>query len=221
MSVGSYTKLSADGGMITLQPSAVHIQALQDLAKVLPKAAANAQRRAINKTLGWLMTRIARAVGSQEQIAISAVRQRLRSYPVAGGGMRGKLWFGINAIEARRIGPPRKTGQGVSVKGRRYRGAFLGKVYGSKKDIWIRKASKHFSADDYPDSELTSARGPRSGWIAEHSDRHPLAKAKVSLEQARPHFDHWVKQADQQLLVVLRQELNFEMQKYLKGNARV
>ena len=218
MSIGSYSEQKRNSGMLTIQPSAVHLQAFQDFAKLLPKAAAAAQRRAINKTLGWLRTHIARAVGKQERIAIAAVRQRLRAYPVTGGTMRGKLWFGLNAIEASRTGRARQTRIGVSVAGRRYQGAFYKKVYGSQADIWIRTASKHFSANDYPDSEQGRRR---SGFVEENGNRFPLAKAKVSLEQARPHFDSWIKRADQRLLEILKQELNFELQKYLRGTARV
>ena len=132
--------------------------------------------------------------------------------------MRGKLWFGLNAIEASRTGRARQTRIGVSVAGRRYQGAFYKKVYGSQADIWIRTASKHFSANDYPDSEQGRRR---SGFVEENGNRFPLAKAKVSLEQARPHFDSWIKRADQRLLESLKQELNFELQKYLRGTARV
>ncbi|AJP51142.1 hypothetical protein [Pseudomonas simiae] len=218
MSVGTYVQHKRDSGMINIQPSAVHSQALREFGQLVPKAAAAAQRRAINKTLGWLRTHIARAVGKQERIAIGAVRQRLRAYPVSGGAMRGKLWFGVNAIEASRIGKARQTRAGVSVAGRRYQGAFFKQVYGSSPDIWIRTSSKHFSASDYPGSTL----GRRSsGFIAESDNRFPLAKAKVSLDQVRPHFDSWVKRADERLLEILKQELNFELQKYLKGTARV
>ncbi|MDR6926881.1 hypothetical protein [Pseudomonas sp. BE134] len=217
MSVGSYYKSSASGGMVTIQSSSADLQAFQDFAKVVPKAAAAAHRRAINKTLGWLRTHIARAVSRQERIAVAAVRQRLRSYPVTGGAMSGKLWFGLNAIESSRIGGARQTTSGVSVAGRRYQGAFLKQVYGNKPDIWIRTASKHFDAGDYPDTTVSSARGPSSGWVAENGSRFPLAKAKVSLEQARPHFESWVRKADERLLQILQQEFNFELQKYLRG----
>ena len=131
MSTGSYSEVKTNSGMLTVQVSAEDIKAFADLAILVPKAAANAQRRAINKTLGWLRTHIARAVGRQEKIAVRAVRQRLRSYPVAGGSMRGKLWFGINPLEASRAGRARQTKAGVSVAGRRYRGAFYKKVYGN------------------------------------------------------------------------------------------
>jgi len=217
MSVGSYFKPSAGGGMISLQTSAADLKAFQDFAALVPKAAAAAQRRAINKTLRWLATQIARAVGRQERIAVAAVRQRLRAYPVSGGANSGKLWFGLNAMEASRIGRPRQTRSGVSVAGRRFQGAFFKKVYGNSADVWIRTASKHFDASDYPDSDVSGAGGASSGWIAEHGSRFPLAKAKVSLEQARPHFESWIRKADEQLLHVLQQELNFELQKHLKG----
>lgn len=220
MSIGSYFKSSADGGMISIQSSVADLQAFEDFGKLVPKAAAAAQRRAINKTLGWLRTHIARAVSRQERIAVAAVRQRLRAYPVSGGATSGKLWFGLNAIESSRIGRARQSGRGVSVAGRRYQGAFLKQVYGNKPDIWIRTASKHFNTADYPDSSVSDG-GASSGWVAENGNRFPLAKAKVSLEQARPHFDTWVKRANTRLLEILQQEFNFELQKYLKGTANV
>lgn len=213
MSVGSYTKQSATGGMITLQPSATDMQAFKDFAALVPKAAAAAQRRAINKTLRWLRTHIARAVSSKERIAVAAVRQRLRAYPINGNG-QGKLWFGINPIESSRIGRARQNRSGVSVAGRRYQGAFFKKVYGGQADIWIRTGSKHFNPADYPETRQGKRR---SGFVAENDNRFPLAKAKVSLDDVRPQFEQWVAKADERLLVVLEQELNFELQKYLRG----
>jgi hypothetical protein len=68
---------------------------------------------------------------------------------------------------------------------------------------------------------VSGAAGASSGWVAENGNRFPLAKAKVSLEQARPHFDEWIKRANTRLLEILRQEFNFELQKYLKGTANV
>jgi hypothetical protein len=217
MSVGSYVKQSSDGGMITLQVSAAQIKAFQDLAKVIPKAAKAAQRRAINKTLGWLRTHIGRAVSRQERIAVAAVRQRLRSYPIKGSAAQGKLWFGINPLEASRIGRARQTATGVSVAGRRYQGAFYKRVYGGRADIWIRTGSKQFSASDYPASDVTSVTGVSSGFVGESYGRFPLAKAKVVLDDVRPLFESWVSKADQRLLEVLKQEMNFELQKYLRG----
>ncbi|MCO7614511.1 hypothetical protein NJH83_30185 [Pseudomonas chlororaphis] len=213
MSVGSYVRQTSSDAMITLQPSATDMQAFKDFAALVPKAAAAAQRRAINKTLRWLRTHIARAVSSKERIAVAAVRQRLRAYPINGNG-QGKLWFGINPIESSRIGRARQNRSGVSVAGRRYQGAFFKKVYGGQADIWIRTGSKHFNATDYPETRQGKRR---SGFVAENDNRFPLAKAKVSLDDVRPQFEQWVAKADERLLVVLEQELNFELQKYLRG----
>lgn len=215
MSVGSYVKQSTKSGMITLQADRSDLKAFTDFAALVPKALAAAQRRAINKTLRWLRTQIARAVSRQERIAVTAVRQRLRAYP-AGSNGQGKLWFGINPIEASRAGRPRQTRAGVSVAGRRYQGAFFKKVYGGQPDIWIRTASKHFDASNYPESEVSGGGGRRSGWISENDSRFPLAKAKISLDDVRPHFEQWTNRAHQRLLVVMEQELNFELQKYLR-----
>lgn len=215
MSVGSYHKQSASSGLISLQLDSQALKGFQDFTRLVPKAAHAAQRRAINKTLRWLRTHVAREVGRQERIAIAAVRQRLRAFPVSGSG-QGKLWFGINPIEASRAGRPRQSRTGVSVAGRKYQGAFFKTVYGGTPDIWIRTASKHFDADSYPDSEVSGGGGRRSGWISENDSRFPLAKAKISLEDVRPHFEAWTSRAHERLVVVMEQELNFELQKYLR-----
>ncbi|WP_434728755.1 hypothetical protein [Pseudomonas soli] len=210
MSVGSYYKQSGSTGLITLQANPRQVKGFEQFAGLVPKAVAAAERRAINKTLRWLQGRVARSVGQQERIAIKAVRQRLRAYK-AGSNGQGKLWFGLNPIEASRAGRPRQTRAGVSVAGRRYQGAFYRQVYGSNADIWIRTASKHFDPSDYPDSEVSKAGGASSGWISENDSRFPLAKAKISLEDVRPHFESWMNKAHQRLLVVMEQEFNFEM----------
>ncbi|HGM4965912.1 hypothetical protein H4C81_09780 [Pseudomonas monteilii] len=215
MSVGSYHKQSASSGLISLQANPQDVKGFKDFAKLVPKAVAAAQRRAVNKVLRWLRTHIARDVGRQERIAIAAVRQRLKAFPVSSNG-QGRLWFGINPIEASRAGRPRQSRTGVSVGGRRYQGAFFKRVYGGNPDIWIRTASKHFDAKDYPDSEVSSRGGRRTGWVAENDSRFPLAKAKISLEEVRPHFEAWTNRAHERLLVVMEQELNFELQKYLR-----
>lgn len=215
MSVGSYHKQSASSGLISLQAKPQDVKGFKDFAKLVPKAVAAAQRRAVNKVLRWLRTHIARDVGRQERIAIAAVRQRLKAFPVSSNG-QGRLWFGINPIEASRAGRPRQSRTGVSVAGRRYQGAFFKRVYGGNPDIWIRTASKHFDAKDYPDSEVSGRGGRRSGWVAENDSRFPLAKAKISLEEVRPHFEAWTNRAHERLLVVMEQELNFELQKYLR-----
>lgn len=214
MSVGSYSKVSASTGMITLQAAPQQVAGFEEFAALTPKAIAKAQRRTINKTLRWLRTHVGRAVALQERIAVASVRQRLRAYPVGSNG-QGKLWFGLDPIAASRAGRARQTRTGVSVGGRRYQGAFFKNVYGGRPDIWIRTASKHFKESDYPCSDVSGGGGPSSGWIAEHGSRFPLAKAMISLDDVKPHFESWTAKAHQRLLEVMNQELNFELQKLL------
>jgi len=215
MSVGSYQKQSSSSGLITLQANPQQVKNFSEFGELMPKAIKAAQRRAINKTVRWLRTHIARSVSQQERIAVSAVRQRLLAYPMGSNG-QGKLWFGLNPMEASRAGRPRQTRSGVSVAGRKYQGAFFRTVYGGKPDIWIRTASKHFNKDDYPDSDVSGKGGASAGWIGENDSRFPLAKAKISLDDVRPHFESWTNKAHQRLLVVMEQELNFELQKHLR-----
>lgn len=219
MSVGSHFRTTASTGEITIQARQADLQAFSAFVSAVPKAAANAQRRAINKTLGWLRTHIARAVGQKEGIAMKAVRQRLRTYLVRGGTMRGKLWFGLNPLEASRTGRARQTRTGVSVGRRRYAGAFYKKVYGGAPDIWIRTASKHFSESDYPASEILGDGTKQYGWVSENSSRFPLAKAKIELDDVMPLFRSWTQQAEKRFLELLKQELSFELQKH-RSNGR-
>jgi muramidase (phage lysozyme) len=115
MSLGSYSETRVGHGLISLQVPSSDLLAFAEFSRLVPKAAANAQRRAINKTLGWLRTHIAREVGRKEGIAMRAVRQRLRAYSVKGASTKGKLWFGLNALEASRTGRARQTTSGVNV----------------------------------------------------------------------------------------------------------
>ncbi|WP_028694342.1 hypothetical protein [Pseudomonas cremoricolorata] len=214
MSVGSYHKISADAGLLTLQLDPKSLSGYDEFARLVPKAITAAQRRAINKTLRWLRSQVSREVGREQRIAVTAVRQRLKAY-MSGSNGQGKLWFGIRPLEASRAGRARQSRTGVSVAGRRYQGAFFKTVYGGRPDIWIRTASKHFDASQFPDVEAARG-GNRSGWIAENGNRFPLAKAKISLDDVRPHFEAWTRKAHERLRVVMEQELNFELLKYLR-----
>lgn len=67
MSVGSYHKVSASAGLLTLQMSPQDVKGFEDFAKLVPKAMAAAQRRAINKTLRWLRGRLPERSGGKNE----------------------------------------------------------------------------------------------------------------------------------------------------------
>lgn len=211
---GSYQKQSRSSGMIHIKVSDADLGRYWQLSKTAPKAMQAAQRRAINKTLRWLRTHMARAVSQEEKIAVRAVRTRLRMRPVKGSGRDGTLWFGLNPLPARLLGNPKQSKSGVSVRGRRYTGAFYKQVYGDQPDIWIRRSSKHFRESDYP--YMQKGTGNLDSSL---EGRFPLVKAKVGLESARKHFVRWVKEAEGRLTELLRQEVNYELHKLAKGLA--
>lgn len=206
----SFIEQRRSGGSLHIQLDPFAAKALDKLAVLGPKVLQNAQRRSINKVMMWLKTQVARTISVQERIAQSAVRQRMKLYKITGNASKGKLWIGLNPIEASRIGrvSSGKSNWGVSVAGRRYSGAFYSSVYGKGKDIWIRKASKQY------DPSLYFPQKSRGGVIdPKLKHRFPLVKAKVEIEAARKHFENWVKVAEERLLIILKQEVNYELQK--------
>lgn len=197
--------------MIELKFSLADARKLEQFRQAAPKEAADAQRRAINKTLRWLRTHMSRAISRRDRIAVTAVRQRLSAYAIRPGGKQGKLWLGLDPLEASRLGKVRQTATGVSVAGRRFRGAFYQKVYGGKPDVWIRTHSKHFSTSAYPGVAMG---GPA---IDEGmAGRFPVAKVKVSIEDVREEFEQWVDRAAERLAVVLQQEMRYAMMKAIQ-----
>lgn len=210
----NFVEQKRSGGYLHLNVTGTAAVIFDQLAMLGPKAMMAAERRAINKVLNWLKTHTARTISGEERIALKAVRQRMQVYPIKGNGTKGKLWLGLNPIEASRIGRVNAGKTGVSVAGRRYTGAFYQQVYGSNRDVWIRKASKSY------DPALYFPQKSRGGWIEDSlKHRFPVVKAKVEIESARRHFDRWLKDAEARLLVVLQQEVNYEIQKAV-GRAR-
>ena len=178
MSVGSYFKPSAGGGMISIQSSAADLQAFQDFAKVVPKAAAAAQRRAINKTLGWLRTHIARAVSKQERIAVAAVRQRLRSYPVNGGADERQAVVRVQRHRGQPDRPSAADRQPVC----RWRGGVTRARFSSRSTATSPTSGSAPPASISTRTTTPTARsppaGPSSGWIAENDNRFPLGQSQ-------------------------------------------
>lgn len=209
----NYVEQKKRGGYIHFDVGGNATEILSQLSALGKKAMLSAERRAINKVLRWLKTHTARTISTQERIALKAVRQRLKVYPIKGNSTKGKMWLGLNPIEASRLGRVSAGKSVISVACRRYIGAFHKQVYGAQKEIWIRKASKHYDPALY--FPLKKSRGG----TPEDPNRFPLVKAKAEIESARHHFTRWLKDAEERLLVFLQQEVNYEIHKAV-GRAR-
>jgi len=96
------------------------LQLVNGLSQV---AVSNAWRRALRKTGDWIKTHVARSLSSEIKVPQKVLKQRL--YFFLRSAKEGKVWLGINAIEAARLGKARQTRRGVTVGRHRFDGAWL------------------------------------------------------------------------------------------------
>lgn len=86
----------------------------------------HAWRRALRKTGEWIRTHVARTLSSEIKVPQKVLKQRL--YFFLRSMKQGKVWLGINPIEARRLGAARQTRRGVTVGRHRFDGAWTMKI---------------------------------------------------------------------------------------------
>lgn len=100
--------------------------------KTMPKAIADSQRVAINKTMALVKTATGRDVASAENIKPqSIIKQRLHVFRATSRRLAGGIYFDYIAIPAEILagknGPRwKRRSRGVSVRGRFFEGAFTG-----------------------------------------------------------------------------------------------
>jgi hypothetical protein len=141
-----------------------------------------AQSRAIRGTLAVVKTRIKRAGAKALSVPQKSLTPRLITSRIKNGDTSGKLWAGTWMLSPYAVGKPAQGKSGVTgVRGRRYRGAFIGRVYPQQLDkdqVWIRIKSRHFDPKLYPGQ----ARRSSGSVPAELRHRFPLAKAAIEVE---------------------------------------
>ncbi|MCL2829418.1 MAG: phage tail protein [Betaproteobacteria bacterium] len=146
----------------------------------------NAWRRTLRKTSVWIKSQVAKAVSKESRIPQKLLRARLhfflRSYDT------GKIWLGLNPIEADRLGTPRQTRSGVTVGRRSFSGA------------WVNRS---------PTKSLAGKVYQRVG-----RERRPYRRVKMDWEkQGEAAFHAAAEKVEERLLEILRQEINYEIQK--------
>ena len=167
------------------------IKQVLDLMYGLPPAAMqNAWRRTLRKTANWVKSQTAKAVSKETRIPQKLLRQRL--YFFLRSRDTGKVWLGLNAIEANRLGKTRQTRKGVTAGRFRFDGAWL-----------MKKIA--------PDGPVYRRTG---------EGRLPYEQVKYDWSgSGEAAFRDAAGRAEERLLVVLRQEVNYEIQKAI-GRAR-
>lgn len=149
-----------------------------------PAAMQNAWRRTLRKTTVWIKGQTARAVAKETRIPQKVLRSRvyffLKSYDT------GKVWLGLNAVEAERLGNPRQTRSGVTVGRHRFKSAWMMSNIAPNGPVYRRIGKK----------------------------RLPYERVKLDWAQAgESAFRSIASLAEQRLLAILRQEVNYEIHK--------
>jgi hypothetical protein len=150
-----------------------------------------AWRRTLRKTAAWVKGKTAKAVSHEAQISLKIIRSRLAVLDRSRDAQEIRL--NLRNIAARRLGKPRQPrhGTGVIVGGRSFPGAFLQK-----------------------------SRGRDEVFKREGAARYPIRVEKIEwAEQGKEAFLRVIAETEARLMVILRQEVNYELQKAL-GNAR-
>lgn len=165
------------------------LQRLTDGFALSESAVRGAARRAVAKATKWTQMTASRKISAELRVAQKVMRSRLRTY-VKGTGEERKVWLGLNSLAASRLGSPRQTRSGVQVGRHQLPGAFIVRKYGG--GVYRRTGAARF----------------------------PIELVKIPIrEEAAQALRAAALDAEARLLVLLRQELNYEFQKLL-GRAR-
>lgn len=165
----------------------IDIDQVLRLARELPPSAMqNAWRRTLRKTSNWIKGQTAKSVSQSTKIPQKLLRRRI--YFFLRSRDTGKVWLGLNAIEANRLGKVRQTRNGVTAGRFRFDGAWL-----------MSKVA--------PDGPIYHRKG---------KERMPYEQVKYDWSGAgEAAFREVAARAEERLLVVLRQEVNYEIHKAL------
>lgn len=178
---------------VTLKAELDIAAALAPLASLGKDAMRNAWRRALKKSANWVKGQTAKQVSAEMHIAQKLVRQRLCFFLHSAD--KGKVWLGLNAIEAHRLGNPRQTRRGVSVGRHRFDKA------------WIYRSKRGSKSDGKVYRRVGKARMPIEGVKLDWADKGEAAFRKAAAE------------IEARLMVLLEQEVKYEILK-ATGRAR-
>ena len=177
----------------------IDISQVKNMAAHLSKVAMmNAWDWAQRKTMNWIRSRVGKEVGKAEGIPQKVIRERFRMYMKPGTG---KAWLGLNPIEAERLGYPRRTGTGITAGRHEFPHAWVMRYRHPEGPVFRRTGERK--------------RSKRSGKMVKVFER-------VRFDWSWPGeaaFRNVVARAEERLLTILRQEVNYEIHKAI-GNAR-
>jgi hypothetical protein len=200
-----------------------HIKVEFDISQVLAlgrglseAAMVRTWRRTLRKVANWIKSRAAREVSRETKIAQKVIRQRL--YFFLRSKAEGKVWLGMNPLEAARLGKPRQTRTGVTVGKFRFDRAWIYRSsHTGERTIDIRHSNGRVETKTYQGAaDRNNGRVYRR--VGKARTPYELVMYEWS-EMAEKAFRAAAAEAGERLRTVLKQEINYEIQKAL-GNAR-
>lgn len=157
-----------------------------------------AELRALNKTMSWLRTRAVRAVSKEMKVAAKVVRQRIRAFKASRARRYGRVWAGLQAIAAHRLGKIKKLRRGVRAGRHTFEGAFPVDTGKGKIAIFQRTG----------ESKRKMRKGRYAGKLREPIERVDL---DIDTPTVRDALDELFTEAQQRFFVVFRQELKYQV----------
>jgi len=150
------------------------------LSKAAVRAAA---RRAVQKTARSTQTESRRALSAELRLQQKLIRARLRLYRTD-DTLTQKVWLGLNAVAAARLGKPRRVAGGTQV-------------------------GRYFFKDAFPIARYGNGVYRRTG-----RGRFPLELVKLDIEQTgNAVMNQAAARAEERLMRFLTQELRYELSK--------
>ncbi|MGQ5522644.1 hypothetical protein ACUHMQ_05205 [Chitinimonas sp. PSY-7] len=172
---------------VTLR-SEINLQPVLALSHALKEEAVrNAWRRAMRKTGNWVKTHVAKVLSPELKIPQKVLKQRLYFF-LRSKMMEGKVWLGINPIEADRLGQPRQNRTGITAGRHRFEQAWIyqGKQGGQQGKVFRRVGRA----------------------------RTPYTRVHLDIDDAGERaFRAVTAQAEARLLAIFEQELRWEINK--------
>ncbi|WGS50846.1 phage tail protein [Paraburkholderia sp. D15] len=162
--------------------------ALQGLSASAMQAA---WRRTLRKTAAWIKSQTGKEVSKGTLIPQKVIRKRL--YFFMRSADTGKVWLGLNPVEAHRLGSVRETKKGIRAGRFTFDGA------------WRQTKAK-------PDGPIYRRTG---------KSRTPFEVVTVDWSKTGdPAFRRAAQLCEERLMTILKQEVNYEIQKALGGVRR-
>lgn len=144
-----------------------------DHMEATPAAVDKAARRAINKTVRWAKVQIAREAASRLNMNVGKIKKALVIDPAKSKKLEAVVSLSRKGgiVKAIDLGAARQRKDGVRIRGRFYKGAFLARMPGGHQGVFRRK-----NAARLPIQELFMLLAPRISEIMEELGGDPVRR---------------------------------------------